>query len=277
MWETAPFGEGSPPACTNVDGEGDRWEASVGPLKVNSAYSIRLRSKNDIGVGAWAETKFTTLGRLPRPSDFQWSHAGAGRLLLRWRVVEPPEAVVRSCKVQVLNRPLIGSPYWEEPRFDAGTKPRRDEGDWWTVAVLGINPETEVSIGICGINEVGEGPTQRQELRTLSIPKLPTALLCIQAQSESLVLEWQVPEVAGAELTSCDVHVGSTMWSTKSASFTSPDGAPRRLQDTLWHAELTGLAPDASHRIHIRGQNALGEGPWAQQVFRTTAASLSAR
>jgi len=270
MWDSAAFEEGGAPACSNSDGEGDQWGATIGPLKVNSAYSIRIRSKNIIGPGEWADLRVTTLGRLPRPSEFQWTHAGSGKIQMSWRIEEPPEAVVRSCKVQVLNRPLIGSPYWEEPSFEPGTKPRRTEEDRWVVTVLGIAPETDVSIGICGINEVGEGPTVRQELRTLNKPAMPESLLCIQAQSDKLVLEWQVPEEPGAEMLDCEVQLGG-VWS-QPATF-DVSGQPRRLQGTLWHAEVCGLAPDTSHKICVRGRNALGEGPWAQQPFRTTAAS----
>merc|ERR1719491_1508349 len=126
---------------------------------------------------------------------------------LRWQIPDPDGAKVTECRLELLVKSTVGSPYYTSPAFDAGGAPNRISDDRWQATITDVTGDTTYNVRIRGSNIAGPGPWFRHEFKTAEKPAAPTELRCAKCAEDEACLEWQVADPDGAKVTSCEVQV----------------------------------------------------------------------
>lgn len=262
-WSAASFGKASGPHRVS----GTLWQATLGELTANTAYTLQVRGRNAVGHGEWSTSyQFQTSEPPAAPSSFRCSKRLPDRLSLEWQVADPEGAEVTACDLQV-----SGSLNWVSASFSEDTEPLRTKDGLWRATVASLAGNTSYIMRVRGRNAAGEGAWVELQCRTSDLPATPHGFKCTKRGATQIQLEWQVDDPDGAQVLGCELWVsGSLAW--QAAAF--PAGSEPRRDNPFggrgWRATVGGLAANTDYDLRVRGRNGVGDGPWAQQSFRTS-------
>lgn len=247
------------------------WSATVMGLASNTSYNVGVRAVNTVGAGFWSqETQFKTSVPPEEPYGIRMACRRVDSISLEWTVDDPEGAEVKSCEVEV-----AGSLSWTPVSFTEIPQRRCDGQQVWSAVVAGLTANTAYDVRLRGISNAGHGKwSATQALKTSESPGPPLQLRCVSRKSDRLCLEWKVADPEGAEVTRCELHIGSQFgWSP--AVFATTEGAsvPQRTGTSTaedgtspvgtWSCELTTLTGDTSYALRVRGLNEAGIGAWS--------------
>eukprot|EP00930_Biecheleria_cincta_P034629 TRINITY_DN23904_c0_g1_i1.p1 TRINITY_DN23904_c0_g1~~TRINITY_DN23904_c0_g1_i1.p1 ORF type:complete len:904 (+),score=109.16 TRINITY_DN23904_c0_g1_i1:151-2862(+) len=256
---------------TRVD---DRWHARLAGLAGATSYDVRVRGKNAAGDGPWVQQRFQTSDCPSPPQGLSCTQRAPNELSVRWQVLGVEGAPTLGCEAQIFqNGYWIGTGVKRQ-----GSRPQSKENDHaseedvdvedWSATFVGLDGATDYEVRVRACNSVGPGEWCEQSFSTAWTPPAPVAVNCIERLPDKLVLEWDIADPEGAEVTNCELQLAGTMgWYS---AMIEAEQKPTRCTGNTWRASITGLPPDADQQLRVRGRNASGPGAWLQQALRTS-------
>lgn len=238
----------------------DCWRATIARLVSQTTYDIRICGCNGAGFSDWTQGAFKTSDAPAEPFNCRCKTRHADNLLIEWHVADPEGAPVTSCEVEIL-----GMMSYASAKFTWEGKPARVEGDLWQADVAELVSSTFYDMRIRALNDAGVGPWARLEhIKSSDMPDAPYSIKTILQEPESISIEWLVDDPEGAEVTSCEMQVATSLsWAD------AKGGQTQRVEDTVWRGVIAGLVPNTAYCVRVRAKNAAGDGLWKQQQVQT--------
>lgn len=251
-----PHGEGDLELCVapHVASEGfcDAWNGREGvqlpPLRGATAYTLRIRARNEAGLSEAAEVTVRTGPTVPGAPEPPRVSRRPGQLKLRWDLPEDGGSPVVEYEVRVA---LSGDLTILAQLCVEGRE----------VKLAGLEPGCSYSAQLRARNCRGWSVWSRW-----SAPRSPTAVPgrpvaprpLLQRTARSLLVEWDPPD-SDTPLLEYEV------WCGKEESFchglAPADGRRTRTSRTV--AKISGLAPGSEYIFRVRALNLSGWSPWS--------------
>lgn len=236
-----------------------RWGATLTGLSSGTSHRIRVRGRNQAGDGEWLRQEFSTSDAPETPHALRCvSWRSPETMWLEWNVEDPEGAAVTKCDVLV----RIGEASWNEAVL---SDPMAKEGTSWRATITALSEDSLFAVRIRAGNAVGWSGWSTPW--TQSVPGRPFGW-SLQQDKLGWVAMWQVEDPGAAPVTSCVLNV--TQQDNESATTLTTWNEPSRVQDTLWQAHISGMAPEEKYRFCLHGCSIAGEGLQYQENFQVS-------
>ena len=218
-------------------------------LANGTAYSVRVRAVNAIGVGSYSSAASGTPGAVPGAPTSLAGTIGDTFVELSW-TAPADNGGFAVANYTVEYTPAGGSAL----TATASSSPYR---------LTGLTSSTAYSIRVAANNLIGRGAYTAAISRTPAVaPEAPTSLTATGGSASGrLVLGWTAPSTGGSAITSYTVEYTASGGSAQTVSTGSSSNS----------YNLDGLTNGTAYSVRVRAVNAIGAGSYSAAASGTPA------
>jgi len=239
----------------------------ISGLPPGKEYLLRVWVANDVGFNLESPpaVQCHTARRPLKPEDLEVEVVGPHAIFFSWVTVEPPEAPVQCCDVQVREDALIWSAWEDALGLETQTWSSTDvlHRHRWEQIIDSLRPSTSHVLRVHTKNEVDWSPWSEISAVSPSVPTVQDVAthylqLDASAESGSFVLEFHVVDHAAALCALCFV----TCLRTGAEVLATP------LEGGRWAAVFPSASYPQQHvRFRVRAANAVGWSSIAEKTM----------
>ena len=216
---------------------------SIAELIPDTVYSVRIKSKNDVGESDWVTIDVRTVTPIPSsPIGFKCTGRSTNQLVLSWSESEYAVEYVLQYRKDTDST-------WSDGPTISDT----------SVSISGLTPGTNYFIRIKAKNVTGESDWEMLEAETsVPAPLGPANFKSVAQTVDSVTLSWTAAEHAAEYILQYKKHADTT-WLN----------GPIVSEMTTSIAELI---PDTIYSVRIKSKNDVGESDWVTIDVKTNLA-----